>query len=120
MKNAKTPVGKLKKKMDVMFSKIVRSPGRCARCGATKNLQCAHVISRKYIKTRWDTDNAIPLCTACHLYWNHKEPHEFVRWFDEKYGENYYDNLKKRANVIGVFDYEAKHEELKRLLEDMK
>lgn len=93
---------KLTNKCDDLFSKIVRSQGECERCGNTnpKSLQCAHVISRRHLRTRWDLENAICLCTSCHLYWQHKEPYEFVRWFDNKFGGNLYDELKKRANDI--------------------
>jgi 5-methylcytosine-specific restriction endonuclease McrA len=120
MKNADTKIGKLKKKMDTMFSLIVRSHGECEMCSSKKNLQCAHIVSRRNIKTRWDLENAVCLCMRCHLYVAHKEPHEFVRWFDGKYGPRLYDKLKKRANKGGRFDYEAKYNELLSLYERVK
>lgn len=109
----KKDIRKLTKKMDSLFSEIVRSQGVCDKCGTTRNLQCAHVKSRKYLQTRWDFENSLCLCVKCHLYWAHKEPHEFVRWFDEKFGGNLYDELTRRAKKIKKFDYEAKFEELK-------
>lgn len=106
---------KLIKKMDDLFSKIIRSQGECDRCGKTESLQCSHVVSRRHLQTRWDLDNAIPLCYRCHIHWQHKEPHEFVRWFDDKYGGKLYDELKKRANKIEKIDYEGKYELLKQI-----
>ena len=32
------------------------------------NLQCAHVISRRYHAVRWDGANAVAACAAHHLY----------------------------------------------------
>lgn len=108
---------KLIKRMDVLFSKIVRSIGSCDHCGAKTNLQCSHIISRKYLQTRWDLENAIPLCVKCHLYWQHKNPHEFVRWFDAKYGGSLYEELQLRASKIAPVDHVAKFEELKEVYE---
>jgi len=110
---------KLIKKMDDLFSKIIRSQGECDKCGKTKSLQCSHVVSRRHLQTRWDLDNAIPLCYRCHIHWQHKEPHEFVRWFDDKYGGKLYDELKRRANKIGKIDYEGKYEMLKQIYESL-
>jgi len=101
------------KKCDVLFSEIIRSQGECEVCGKTENLQCSHVLSRRHLHTRWDLDNALCLCVRCHLYWQHKEPHEFVRWFDDKFGGDLYAELKKRSNSTDKIDYEAKYKFLK-------
>jgi len=108
----KTDKKRLVSKMDTLFSEIIRSQGVCDRCGSTKNLQCAHVLSRRHLQTRWDFENGLCLCTKCHLFWAHKEPHEFVRWFDDKFGGRLYDELKKRANKTKNFNYEEKYAEL--------
>ncbi len=34
-------------------------------------LQCAHLLSRRYLALRWDNANAMPLCGAHHLYFTH-------------------------------------------------
>ena len=34
-------------------------------------LQCAHIISRRYMAIRWADDNAMPLCAAHHAYYTH-------------------------------------------------
>lgn len=109
---------KLIKKMDKLFSDIIRSQGVCDKCGSTRNLQCAHVISRRHLKTRFDLENGLCLCVKCHLFEAHREPHEFVRWFDNKYGGSLYEELKKRANdVKTAFDHEGTYKKLKDLHE---
>lgn len=45
----------------------------------------------------------------------HKEPHEYVAWFNSEYGEDRYDELRYRANKIAKFNYEEKYNELKEL-----
>lgn len=105
--------------MDKLFSEIVRSQGTCDHCSSTSNLQCAHVLSRRHLQTRWDLENALCLCTKCHIFWQHKEPHEFVRWFDKKFGGKLYEELRRRANKTNKVDYEAKYEELKTLREQI-
>jgi hypothetical protein len=112
VKPKKVDKRKLVRKLDKLFSEIIRSQGMCDKCGKRESLQCSHVLSRRHLQTRWDLENALCLCTRCHLYWQHKEPHEFVRWFDEKFGGNLYDELKKRANRISKIDYETKYNDL--------
>jgi 5-methylcytosine-specific restriction endonuclease McrA len=103
----------LTKKMDKLFGEIIRSQGVCEKCNSHQNLQCAHVVSRRHLRTRWDLDNALCLCKRCHIFWQHKEPHEFVRWFDNKFGGKLYEELKKRANSLEKVDYEEKYKFLK-------
>jgi 5-methylcytosine-specific restriction endonuclease McrA len=105
------------KKCDKLFSEIVRSQGVCDRCGSTRNVQCCHIVSRRHLHTRWDLENAIPLCSGCHLFWAHKNPHEFVRWFDDKFGGHLYEELKKRANNTDKIDYEQTYNFLKEVRE---
>lgn len=81
---------------DALFSKNVRARGLCWGQGRTKfdckgNLQCAHIISRRYRAIRWDEDNAVALCAAHHLYWTHRP----LEW-QELWGDTY-DVLRRRA-----------------------
>lgn len=108
---------KLIKKCDVEFSKYIRSYGECEKCGTDKNLQCAHIISRRHYSTRWDPENALCLCKRCHIYWMHKEPHEFVQWFDDKFGGDLYNQLKERANKVKKQDYEGIYKKFKKFNE---
>lgn len=101
--------------VDNLFSKIVRSQTPyCERCKKTTSLQCSHVIPRTYITTRWDIDNAITLCYACHIHWWHKNPHEAVKWFDERWPGRY-EQLKARANQKHTRSREEEYLRLKEI-----
>lgn len=108
------------KKCDKVFSEIVRSVGVCERCGTTKNLQCAHIVSRVNHSIRFDLENGIALCYSCHLMWAHKNPLEFAEWLYERYGEDIHQRLKDKANKIESIDYEEKYKELLNLKEGIK
>jgi 5-methylcytosine-specific restriction endonuclease McrA len=56
-----------KGKCDRLFSLAVRARGHCQKCGRKTQLQCAHIISRRYSATRTDLRNAWCLCAGCHL-----------------------------------------------------
>ena len=103
----------LKKKCDVVFSKIVRLGGKCERCGRTTSLQCAHIISRSRLNLRWDLWNALCLCYGCHLQFWHRSPLEAITWFQEKYPERF-EYLMKKKNVLLTdrVDYEDLYKKL--------
>lgn len=44
-----------------------RHPTRCLG-----NLQCAHIVSRRYLSLRLSFDNAVPLCGAHHTFFTHR------------------------------------------------
>lgn len=100
-------------KLDILFADYIRSRGYCERCGAVARegsghgLQCAHVYSRKNMTLRWDPNNALCLCTGCHIYWMHKNPREFTHWFDLKYPERgrYLDENKNKITRRTLEDY---------------
>jgi hypothetical protein len=68
------------KRLDVLFSEIVRSRGHCEKCGRTTALQCAHVVTRANRRLRWDTRAAMCLCAGDHLWWHHY-PLAAAEWF---------------------------------------
>lgn len=39
---------------------------RCALCGRGGDLECHHIIKRRYVLLRYDWRNGIPLCADCH------------------------------------------------------
>lgn len=51
---------------DILFSKIVRARGKCERCGGPGPHECAHIVRRRFLRTRWEYDNAWCLCRPCH------------------------------------------------------
>jgi hypothetical protein len=91
----------LKLKCDKLFSIAVREVGSCERCGASfyPDLQCAHVVSRKYLGVRWDRDNAFCLCKGCH-YWGHANPLEWDEFVESKLGADGYADIKRRARAF--------------------
>lgn len=60
-----------KGKADKLFSELVRLAGACQnpRCRSRSNLQCAHIYSRKFNRTRTMPLNAVCLCASCHAYY---------------------------------------------------
>jgi 5-methylcytosine-specific restriction endonuclease McrA len=68
---------------DAAFSARVRAVGRCQHCGSSGALQCAHIVSRRYLATRWDPQNAVALCPRCHVYYTHR-PVEWEVWIDAR------------------------------------
>lgn len=103
----------LRIKADTLFSHRIRAIGACARCGTTERLQCAHIVSRRYLGTRWDDDNAVALCAGCHVYMTHR-PLEWEQWVIKRFGAESYEALKKRALAPAKPDYESIVERLKK------
>lgn len=82
---------------DREFSLFIRERDRvCQRCGKDRNLQCAHIVSRTYRKTRWDPDNAMALCFGCHKTFTHW-PLEWEAFVITRMGEEGYRELKLKA-----------------------
>lgn len=102
--------------MDKLFSEIVRSIGQCEKCGSKTNLQCAHIYSRRYRNTRWDSLNALCLCAGCH-FWAHQNPLDFAKFVEERLGEGTCEEIRQRAHSISHVDYEAVYENLKNIAE---
>ena len=93
-----TPARGAKARADDLFSKIVRSRGACCNCGKTENLQCAHVISRRFANTRCDEWNAFCLCARCHHYYT-DHPVDWGKFVLEVMGENAYTRLRERSQL---------------------
>lgn len=50
-----------------LFSAIIKDAGKCADCGATKNLHAHHILERhKRPDLRWEPTNIQVLCAPCH------------------------------------------------------
>jgi hypothetical protein len=88
-------------KADRLYSLKVREVGYCQLAAwfpaitCNGNLQCCHVISRRYKAVRWSLDNAVAGCAAHHLYGTHHP----LEWIDaaENRPEIAYDELRHRA-----------------------
>ena len=109
----------LTKKLDKICSEIIRSHGKCERCGSTKSLQCCHIFSRTYRSVRWDLDNLICGCASCHFFW-HKNPTLFTDWVYEKRKDKYLLLKEKYRSITkyGIEDLELKYKILKEINEE--
>ena len=112
--------------LDILFSEYIRKRaiariGGCERCLTTKidilkdngkvftdykQLQCSHFIGRSRRSVRWDEDNAVGLCAACHLYFT-ANPIEYVQWFMNHIGEEKLNLLMARNRNREKPDIEA-------------
>lgn len=107
----------LKKKLDIAFSLLIRSGGKCARCGRGPSevlLTCSHIYSRRHMNVRWDELNGKILCLGCHQWWGHN-PAEAMDWLRTIRTSAELDELRRRVNTIKIWTVP----ELKTLLESL-
>jgi hypothetical protein len=88
-----------KAKADKIFSLAIRSIGYCEACKRRENLQCAHIMSRRYSKVRCDTRNAFCLCAGCHIYYT-QNPYEFARFIDTTWARKYVDDVRAIGHSV--------------------
>ena len=126
-------------KLDALFSEYIRKRaiqevGGCERCltkkfdiqeengdifPSWKRLQCSHFHSRGKQSVRFDEDNAIGVCGACHLYLS-AHPLIHVEFFKARLGDKF-DLLNARARTPAKYlDIQALMLYYKSKLEDMK
>lgn len=60
-------------------------------------MDCAHVLSRRHVHTRWDELNAVCLCRGCHMYYTQR-PFDWVDWCNKRLGSDTVEALRERAN----------------------
>ena len=88
------------KKLDDVFRDIMRSRGKCHRCGRGREhgviLQCAHGFSRRYRGTRWTEEDNFCLCSNCHVFFTWR-PIEWDNYMRNAWGEEKYDRIKAQA-----------------------
>jgi len=98
--------------LDIVFSEFIRKRamvrvGGCERClhkkTEYKRLQCSHFHGRSRRSVRWDEDNAVGLCPACHLYFT-AQPIEHTQWFEHHLGGPGFIMLQARMRNIGKPD----------------
>ena len=98
----------MRREADRIFALAVkaRDDWACRKCGSVVRLQAAHVISRRYHAVRWELDNCIALCAACH-FGAHRDPLAFEAWVEERWPGRLA-VLKERARAgVKWIDYEA-------------
>lgn len=99
---------------DILYSKIIRyGVNRCFRCHLWRDVQCAHIMSRRYYSTRFTLTpkpNAIPLCASCHDWFDsHKDNTPIFNEEARRYfmpAQNSYAFLVKRAVESGGYTWE--------------
>ena len=112
----KRKVSAVKAEATRLHSLIVRSHGRCQNCGDAwrangSKLECAHIVSRRYSRTRTDLNNAFCLCSRCHMRFT-EWPLEFAAFVTAEIGEDEYARLVGLAQGLGKVDW---YDELDRL-----
>lgn len=116
----------LKNRATSLHSEYVRKrDGACVRCGATANLQAAHIVGRRAAFTRTDEANSRALCPGCHMYLT-EHPHEHVAFFTQELGgwDNYQALIDKAREGLGktLRDdfWKAECERLRKLLSEVE
>jgi hypothetical protein len=106
-----------KGKATKLHAEIIRSKGYCEHCGksaAEAQIQCAHIVSRRYGATRTLLCNAYALCASCHFYFG-QWPREFSRYISDTFAGSIYDQLKQYAEAGVKTDYTERATELQRV-----
>ncbi len=105
---------------DFIRKRAIQRAGGCERCLTPKfdiqkdngdvlpdykQLQCSHFKGRGAHSARFDDENAVGVCGACHLYLGGNPP-EHVEFFKRLLGDRY-DLLLARARDTSKIDKEA-------------
>ena len=95
-----------KKQADDLFREIVNKKYNsiCVNCNSKYHPQVAHLISRGYYTVRWDINNAVILCSSCHVKFTFK-PLQWEQWIIKRIGQFEYDNLKRKALTYQKISY---------------
>jgi len=107
----------LKNKCDKLWSKIIRSKGKCEVCGTFKANHPHHVIGRRNFELRWDIRNGCLLCANHHTagkFSAHNDSIWFMDWFLRARPDDY-EYLLKKKNGIWDKDYDKVLEYLERI-----
>lgn len=108
-----------KAKCDKLFSEIIRSIGECEAAGyapgaCSNQLQCMHIISRRFSNTRTDLRNAFSGCAAHHRYYT-DQPREFSRFITQTWAQEYYDHIYRKSQEVGKVNWDDEYERLKEI-----
>lgn len=107
---AAKPTVRAKQELDRLVGAMVRASGPCAAIGdghpCRGPLQWAHIVSRRYLATRWLLENSMPLCSGHHR-WYTLAPLEWEVFVVSKIGATRYESLKQQALSGKRPDYAA-------------
>lgn len=103
-----TPIPKLKKELDRVFSIWIRERdandygnGRCVTCGRSGHLSmmdCGHFQSRGFYATRWHEWNCALQCKLCNAF-RGGEQVKFAAAIDARYGEGKAKELERISRI---------------------
>ena len=129
MKKKKT-LPKLKKDLDIVFSRFIRlryadgvtGNAICVTCGVIKHwkeLQNGHFMSRRHKSTRWHEDNCGVQCYSCNVMQQGKQ-YEYSLYLDDKFGKGKSDELllkSKQSLKLDRYDLEQMIKQYKKEVE---
>ncbi len=104
-----------KRKADRIFSEKIRAIGKCAFQGldnisCSDQLQCAHIVGRSNHNLRWDSINALPLCSGHHR-WYTSHPFEWTTMI--------MNHFKDRYDYLMEYKDELWDKDIDKVLEDL-
>lgn len=102
------------KKLDTLWSAIIRGGGKCEVCGKIGLLNAHHIIGRRNYNLRWDVRNGVCLCPGCHTFSNrsaHQDPERFHDWLEENRPEDI-EYLRTERNKVNKLTFEEASEQL--------
>lgn len=104
--------GQKKHAADLAWSKAVRAKGPCFALGKVYPafrdgglwthsfcqgpIQACHIHSRRYLATRTDERNGVPMCAFMHD-WFTARPEDWKTWISEQIGHELYEELRQKA-----------------------
>lgn len=97
----------IKRKCDVLLGEIVRARGECQNCHRSPpavQLQTAHILSRRFIRTRYEPTNVFALCAGCHHAMT-DDPVRFARFALAHIGTAVYEGLVVLSQRTDRFDW---------------
>ncbi len=119
-KKKKPKKSTLNKKLDAIWSKIIRLSGECEYCGLSKFLNAHHCYGRRARSVRWDLDNGFCLCPLHHKWSTEFSAHEtpllFTAWAVKKRGKAWDNRLRKKHRIV----YKPTIDELQDLLIELE
>lgn len=114
-----------RKEADRIFSLYIRKRDQVCQasmggvlCGLPYDLQCAHLISRRYFALRWNPENAVALCTFHHKKWT-EDPLGWDDWCAEHVGAEDWEAMKFRAQRGGMPDLGIVIEDIRALTKEL-
>lgn len=108
----RTSSGKAKHSADLAWAKTVRAKGPCFALGKVYpafrdgglwrhsfcqgQIQACHIHSRRYLATRTDERNGVPMCAFMHD-WFTARPKDWETWISDQIGPELYEELRQKA-----------------------